>query len=421
MSRSGGIDPRDRPRAATTLMLARVVYAFNWYNIGAVLPFVGHSLSLSTFELGVVLGAFLVGAGIFQIPAGLAAMRWGNRTISLFALFLMGIFSLASAFSTNWLELVGTRFGAGAGAAFFFSPALGLIASYYPTGEQGPMIGLFNSGFSIGSGAGLFGGYIVGELYGWPWALAIGGIALLVIALIGPATLPRTAVRRPARPLRELWLAADPVLRSRSLWALALGTSGLWAAYYVAAQYFIEFAHEVHPGWAGLLAALAPVVMIVLEVPGGPIGGWMGERSSNFRRLLLGWGILSGIGILAIPLLPLSALLGLFALLGFADGVVFAILYLVPAYLPESHGESLSLGLATVNSIQIFLGSALAIVFGYLAGTVGYEYAWWFAGAIGLAPLPLLAWVGARGGDARAFVRPRARGPRAVRFPDRPG
>ena len=398
MNRGGGIDPRDRPRAASSLLLARIVYAFNWYNIGAVLPFVGRSLSASTFELGVVLGAFLVGAGIFQIPAGLAAMRWGNRAVSLFALVLMGVFSLASAFTTNWVELAAARFGAGAGAAFFFSPALGLIASYYPSGEQGPMIGLFNSGFSIGSGAGLFGGYIVGQLYGWPWALAIGGIGLLAIALVGPLTLPRSAVRLPSRPLRELWLAAGPVLRSRSLWALALGTSGLWAAYYVAAQYFIEFAHEVHPGWAGLIAALVPVVMIVLEVPGGPIGGWMGERSLHIHRLLFGWGVVSGVGILAIPFLPLSALLGLFAFLGFADGVVFAVLYLVPAYLPETHGESLALGLATVNSIQIFLGSALAILFGYLAGTAGYDFAWWFAGAIALVPLPLLAWVGGRGG-----------------------
>ena len=261
----------------------------------------------------------------------------------------------------------------------------------------------------------------MGELYGWPWALAIGGLGLLVIALVGSRTLPREMARRPPRRFRELWLAAHPVLRSRSLWALALGTSGLWAAYYVAAQYFIEFAHEVHPGWAGLIAALVPVVMIVLEVPGGPIGGWMGERARIVRRLLLGWGLISGAGILAIPLLPLSALLGLFAFLGFADGVVFAVLYLVPSYLPESHGESLALGLATVNSIQIFLGSALAIVFGYLAGTSGYEYAWWFAGAIGLAPLPLLAWVRGRGGDATGFVRSRARGSRAVRAPDPPG
>ena len=144
MSSAGGHDPLDRPRAATTLLLARIVYAFNWYNIGAVLSFVGTAFSATTFELGIVLGAFLIGAGIFLIPAGLAAMRWGNRTVSLFALVLMGAFSLASAVAPNWIVLAALRFGAGAGAAFFFAPALGLIASYYPSGEQGPIIGLFN-------------------------------------------------------------------------------------------------------------------------------------------------------------------------------------------------------------------------------------------------------------------------------------
>ena len=416
-----GIDAPHRPRAATTLMVARIVYAFNWYNIGAVLPFVQPSLSASTLELGIVIGAFLIGAGIFQIPAGLAARRWGTRTVSLVSLFLMGGFSLASAFSPNWIVLAATRFGAGVGAAFFFSPALGLIASYYPSGRQGPIIGLFNSGFSIGSGVGLFGGYLVGELYGWPWALAIGGLALLAVASIGPFLLPRTATAEATGSLRELWSSAESVLRSRSLWALALGTSGLWAAYYVAAQYFINFAAQAHPEWSGLLAALAPVVMIILEVPGGPIGGWMGERARNVRGLLYFWGIISAAGILLIPFLPIGGLIVLFAFLGFADGIVFAVLYLIPSYLPESHGRSLSLGLATVNSIQIFLGSALSILFAYIAGTAGYSVAWWFAGAVALATLPLLGWVGSRGGDVSGFVRPRARGSRAARLPDRPG
>ena len=421
MKEPGGLDRRGRRQAALTLLLARIVYAFNWYNVGAVLPLIGSQLGASTFELGLVLGAFLLGAGIFQVPAGLAALRWGNRSVSLFSLLLMGGFSLASAFAPNWEWLAVLRFGAGAGAAFFFAPALGLVTSYYNAGSRGPMVGLFNSGFSIGSGIGLFGGALVGEVYGWPLALGIGGAVLLAMAAIAPFGLPRVGAPPPRRPLRQLWDAATPIFSSRSIWALSVGTSGLWAAFYAAAQYFTDFAHAVHPGWSVALAAGVPTVMILLEVPGGPIGGWLGERATKMRRVILAWGIASGLGILLIPVLPFGALIGLFVFLGFADGVVFAVLYLIPSYLPESHGESLALGLAVVNSIQIFLGSALAIVFGYLAGTYGYSYAWWFAATIALAPLPLLLWVSGRGGDvATAFVRPRARRPPSVRLPDPP-
>lgn len=379
----------------------------------------GRHLPATTFELGLVLGAFLLGAGVFQVPAGLAALRWGNRAVSIFALFLMGAFSLASAFSPNWIVLAATRFGAGAGAAFFFAPALGLVTSYYPVGARGPVIGLYNAGFSIGSGLGLFAGALIGEMFGWPAALLVGGAILLAMAVASPLALPRTDPVPERRGLRTLWDAATPILRSRSIWALSVGTSGLWAAYYIAAQYFIDFASAVHPGWSIAVAAALPTVMIILEIPGGPIGGWIGERSGEMHRQILFWGVASGVGILLIPYLPILGLVFLFGFLGFADGIVFAVLYLLPSYLPEAHGETLALGLSFLNSIQIFLGSALAIVFGYLAGVSGYTVAWWFAGAIALAPLLLLFWVSGRRGAVARPALPRA-GPRAVRAPDRP-
>jgi MFS family permease len=385
-----------------------------------VLPLLGRQLPATAFELGLVLGAFLLGAGVFQIPAGLAALRWGNRSVSIFALFLMGAFSLASAFSPNWIVLAGFRFGAGAGAAFFFAPALGLVTSYYPPGTRGPIIGLFNAGFSVGSGVGLFGGAIVGELVGWPAALLVGGGALLAMALASPLGLPHTGPRPDRRGVRALWDAATPIFRSRSIWALALGTAGLWAAFYIAAQYFIAFASATHPEWPVALAAALPTVMIVVEIPAGPIGGWLGERSGAMHGQLIFWGAASGVGILLLPFLPLLGLVALFAFLGFADGVVFAVLYLLPSYLPEAHGETLALGLAFVNSIQIFLGSALAITFGYLVGVFGYYPAWWFTGAIALAPLPLLWLVSGRRGPVANPAVPRPAVPRAVRAPNRP-
>ncbi|HTT44782.1 MAG TPA: MFS transporter [Thermoplasmata archaeon] len=413
-------DRSERRSAATSLLLARIVYAFNWFNIGAVLPILGRQLPASTFELGLILGAFLLGAGVFQVPAGIAALRWGNRTVSIFALFLMAAFSLASAFSPNWIVLALLRFGAGAGASFFFAPALGLVTSFYPVGARGPVIGLYNAGFSIGSGAGLFGGALVGEWFGWPAALLVGGVLLLAVAILGLLKLPRPTLAPERREWRRIWNATTPVLRSRSIWALSVGTAGLWAAYYIAAQYFIDFTSSVHPGWSTALAAALPTVMIVLEIPGGPLGGWLGERAGEMQRQLLYWGIACGVGILLIPYVPILGLVALFAFLGFADGIVFAILYLLPSYLPETHGETLTLGVSFIDSIQIFLGSGLAIAFGYLAEVDGYTVAWWFAGGIALAPLTLLFWVGDRRERAASLAIPRPAVARPVRVPNRP-
>ncbi len=410
-----------RERAVGALLFARVVYAVNWYNVGAILPLLGAHFDATTPELGVVVSSFLVGAALFQLVAGFATLRWGNRRVSIFALFLMGAFATASAFSPDWQVLALLRFGTGAGAAFFFAPALGLVASLYPPGSQGPVIGLYNSGFSIGSGLGLFGGAFLGEVYGWSAALLVGGIVLLAAGAIAPFLLPALPRTRTPRAGRGLWDIALPALRSRSLWALSLAIAGLWAAFVIAAQYFVQYASTVHPTWPIAIAAGIPTVMIVLEIPGGPIGGHLGERALEMRRVILLWGILAGVLFFLIPYLGFPELFGLFALLGFADGVIFAILYLLPATFPETHGESFALALALLNAIQIALGSGLALAFAFVADAYGYTVAWWFTGAIALAPLPLLVWVvGRRESVERSAVRAPVTG-RAVPLPRRPG
>ncbi len=350
----------------------------------------GSALGATTLDLGLVLGAFLAGAGIFQIPAGMAALRWGNRNVALASLALMGVFCLASAFSPNRIVLALLRFGAGAGAAFFFAPALGLVASYYPSGSRGPIVGLYNSGFSLGSAVGLFSGALIGVEFGWAWALAVGGLALLGSSAVAPFFLPRADPAPVRRDLAALWNASRPVLRSRALWGLALSFIGLWSAFFVAAQYFVQYAHTAHPGWSLALAAGLPTVMIVVEIIGGPLGGWLAERARDMRWLLAGFGVASAVAIMLLPFGSLSELIVIFAVLGLLDGIIWAVLYLLPTYLPETEGEGLALGLGLLNAINIFGGSALAIVFAYVATYANFTDAWLLAGLLAIAPLPLL-------------------------------
>lgn len=358
-----------------------------------MLPLVEVGLRASLIDLGIVLAAFLIGAAIFQLPAGFAALRWGSRPVCVAALAIMGTFALASAFSPNWYVLAALRFGTGAGAGLFFSPGLGLVAAYYPSGTRGPIIGLYNAGFSLGAGIGVIVGAIVGVALGWAWALGIGGAFLLVGTLALELLLPRVAPPAAARSGRELLRAADPVLRSRSIWSLAIALTGAWAAFYIVAQYFVQFASDVHPSWSLTLAAALPTVMILVEILGGPLGGLLSERRRDLRTILIVFGVPSSLVLLAIPFLPLAALVPLFLFLGFGSGVVFADLYLIPTYHSEVQGEGLTLALALINAVQIAAGSALAIAFGYVATSWGYTAAWVFAGVVGVATLPLLIWV----------------------------
>jgi predicted MFS family arabinose efflux permease len=383
------VDPRSRAVATGVLLSARVVYAYNWFDIGGVLPLVGTRFSIGTVDLGIVLASFLVGAAVFQLPAGYAAMRWGSRATSIVALGVMGAFALASAASPNWIVLALLRFGAGGGAAFFFAPALGLVTAYYPSGHRGFMVGAYNAAFSVGSGVGLFASALLGPTTGWALPIGLGGGLLLGVMATALFALPPTPDEARV-PARWMWAESRPVLRSLGLWGVAIGGGGLWGGFYIAAQYFVAFAHQIHPSWSLALAAAAPTIMIAVEVAGGPIGGWFGERSRDMRRALVAWGVVAGVLLAAIPFLPLAAVVAAFAVLGFSNGVTFTLLYLIPTYLPQVTVNRVALGLAFVNFVQILIGSAIALGFALVASAIGYSGGWIFAGVATLAFLPAL-------------------------------
>jgi MFS family permease len=401
------LPPGRRAVPSSALFVVRVVYAFNWYNIGAVLPLIGASLLASPAQLAIVLGAFLLGVGIFQIPAGLAAVRWGSRRVSLFGVAVFGLAGVASAFAPTWPTLAVIRFIGGVGAAFFFSPALSLIASYFPPGERGPVIGFYNGGFSVGGAIGLVGGVWLGLAYGWPAALGVGGLALLATTGAAYLVLPKQRAEGSTSGTAAVYASGRSVLGSRSIWGLSLALTGFWTAIYLVAQDFVDYVHTAHAAWGVGVAGILTAVVVVAAFPGGPFGGWIGERGADRRLLVGGFGALVGGLVLLIPFATLWTIGPLFLALGFLDGVVYAILYLIPTYLPETQGEGLALGVGVVNSIQVLLGSGFVVLFGVLVETVGYTGAWLYAGLLSLALLPALFLVAPNRGSARATSRAR--------------
>ena len=345
------------------------------------------------------------------MPAGIAALRFGSRAVSVAGLLVMGVAGIASALSPSVTALAATRFLAGVGAAFFFSPGLSFLARYYPAGQRGPIIGWYNGAFSIGAGLGIFGGAVAGAAFGWPFALGLGGVLLLPMAVLvlvaAPPDPPGELARRPG----ELWARSLRVFRSRSLWALAFALTGFWGAVFVVAQDMVQFAHDARPEWGvGVAAAIAAAVVLV-SVPGGPVGGWLAERSRDPRWVAALFGALTGLMVLAVPFAPLPVMVTAMLALGFFDGLVFTVIYLIPTYLAEGRGEAMALAVALLNSVQVLVGSALAVLFGFLAAGPGYTVAWAAMALLTVVPLPLLLLVERQELPPRGVRTPPVRAP----------
>ena len=117
----------------------------------------------------------------------------------------------------------------------------------------------------------------------------------------------------------------------------------------------------------------------------------------------------------AVPFAPLSVVVPALLALGFFDGLVFAVQYLAPAYFAEGRGEGMALAIAFINSVQVLVGSGIAIVFGFLVESNGYTAAWVFTAAITVGLLPLLLLVQRQQNDVsgRMVRTPRPRAPQA--------
>ncbi len=378
-------------RRATTIMIAvRAGYAYNWYTVGPALPAIGAQFSVGPAEWGLLLAIFLVAAGVLQVPAGMLSQRFGSRAVALAGAALLGAASIASGFAPSFGTLVALRGAAGVGAALFFSPAIGLVGSLYPEGKRGVPIGMFSSAFSGGAAAGvLLSAIAVGPL-GWHWTLALGGIGLLVLTLGAVALIPRGAgaalpasISRPKVPV---------ALRLPALWAIGLAFIGLEGATFATGQFLVPYG-TIELGWGAALAGAVGMAFILPSIVGGPIGGYVTERRTNRRTQFLVAGAVATVTVSLIPWVGLIPMVLLGIGFSFAYGATYAIMYVLPNYLPGLPRDEIPVGIGLFNSVQLAGGAIVAWAFGLWVASVGYPLAWSLLAIAVIVPLAFLVYL----------------------------
>src|SRR6476620_2092177 len=104
-----------------SLLIARIIYAINWFNIGSLFTFISKEFNQDVSYLGQLSGFFLLGIGLFQIPGGLFATKFGSRRSAILGILLSSIAVIISSLTTQIAVFVILRFIVGLGMAFFFS------------------------------------------------------------------------------------------------------------------------------------------------------------------------------------------------------------------------------------------------------------------------------------------------------------
>ena len=111
------------------LLLARIQYTINWFNVSSIFYFIALDFNLNINTLGLITTSFLIGVGLFQVPAGILVAKYGPKRLSIIGIFLSSGMALISGFSQDELQITLSRFVVGVGMAFFFGASVTLISN----------------------------------------------------------------------------------------------------------------------------------------------------------------------------------------------------------------------------------------------------------------------------------------------------
>jgi MFS family permease len=74
--------------ASFSLIIARIVYGINWFNISAIFPLIAVEFNKDVSLLGSISAAFFMGIGLMQIPAGIFAAKYNPRISAIVGIII---------------------------------------------------------------------------------------------------------------------------------------------------------------------------------------------------------------------------------------------------------------------------------------------------------------------------------------------
>jgi MFS family permease len=366
--------------ATLSLMLARVVYTINWFNMASIFYFVASDFRENIAMLGIISASFLVGVGLFQIPAGIIAAKYGPRRIAIYGIMIASSAALVTGLASNTLQITLLRFIIGIGMACFFGPSVILISKYLGKESEGLGIGLLNSAHALGGIIGLFGWVILAEHFGWRASLILSGGLGISTAILLRSTLLR-AVDEISNEFKIKVSHVFSTLFNKSLIILGITLLGFQAGSSMILTftvfYFVDHL-KINPIDAGLIGSLN----LIVALASSPFFGKLYDKIGNARKLLFISGIVSASSLVGFATDSLYAITALILISGFFLSAGFVIVYAKAKEINKAQPQYQTLAVSFVNGLSLFGVFWVPIFFSSIVSSLGYEIGWLLGGLV---------------------------------------
>jgi len=243
-----------------------------------LLPHYAAAAGLSKSAAGILIAAYPAGTLIGSLPSGALVSRFGDRTVAVLGLALMGVSTLAFGWSSSPGLLDAARLVQGVGGACTWTASLSWLATAAPESRRGELLGTALGAAVVGA---LFGPVVgaVANAVGTGAAFAAASVAdvfLIVIAFTVPSPRPQAP-----QPLR----AALPALRDPQVvmgsWLMALAGIAFGMADVLAPLRLSRL------GVSGTLIAVTFLCAALVESGLSPLAGRLSDRHGAARPLMV--------------------------------------------------------------------------------------------------------------------------------------
>jgi MFS family permease len=328
--------------------------------------------------LGLITTSFLIGVGLFQVPAGILVAKYGPKRLSMIGILLSSIIAIISGLSQDVIQITIARFLIGIGMAFFFGASVTLISNYLGKENEGLGVGLLNSGHAIGALLGIFGWVALTEITGWRISIVIGGIIGVSIVLIMKIGLLKEDNKRDFKiRFKEL----KDVLFNKSLILLGITLLGYQTGATLTLTFIVLYLIEelhIDPIYAGLFGSLSLIIGIIMS----PLSGKIYDKIKNAKKLLFISAMISALSIMSISISSIYIIIIALITSGIFLSIGFVVVYARARQSKKIIQEYQTLSVGYVNGISLFGSFWIPIIFSFTVSQFSYTIAWLCAGII---------------------------------------
>ncbi len=374
-----------------------VIFAIITYldrnSISAIGSSITGELGLDDKQWGLILAAFSLAYGLFEIPTGMMVDKYGPKITLIRIVIWWSFFTILTGFASGFYFLLITRFLFGAGEAGAFPTVSVAIARWFPAAERGRAQSIVWMGTRVGGALAPILSIALAEMYGWRAVFYIFGSLGVVWAAfwwfwykdeprdmkgITAAEVDRIESGRTIKKLTHTLLPWKTIFGNSNMWALmGMYHFLLYGAYFYMSWMpkYLEIGRNIPKAQLGFMVSLP----FIMGIAGCFLGGFVSDFLTKRIGLKLGRRY---VGMFGLVMAGICMIMG-----SFIENINIAIIFLSLGLafkdftLPVSWAVATDIGgknagtVAGTMGLAGQLGSAImASAFGYILHSTGsYE------------------------------------------------